>query len=228
MILSVVLAATASEALVASWPRSGRGALLASPTSAEDAVMLTEAQLAAKKASLEFRETKYFFGRVEVFMGERYKPLSEVFEPTLKDDTTAVSSVVVAAPFGMVIEESEAYPGRVQVLELVEGGNAAAAGVQVGDILRGTTAMALNVQRASEEDAAFSVGLSEGKKQCAFLNVDRQPFENIMSALQSNALANGGPGEACLVFERRVKLPDASDPQEAALDDDGGAAAAPA
>lgn len=165
-------------------------------------VTLTDAQRAARKTTLEFTPTKYFFGRVEVFLGERYKPLSEVFEPSFKDDTSAVASVVVEAPFGMTIEQDN---GKIIVKDVGEGSNAAKAGVQAGDILRGTTAMALNVQKAAEEDAGFSVGLSEGNKQVAFLGVDKRPFEQVMSALQSNAVATGGPGEATLVFERQVK-----------------------
>lgn len=222
MLLRLLLLVSSSAAFVAS-PGWYRGAHVSQLASTAEEPMLTDAQRDAKKAFLEFKVTKYFFGRVQVYMGERFKPLSEVFEPTFSDDSSAMSSVVVESPFGMVIEESERCPGRIeasmsfflrlrtckQVIEIVEGSNAEKAGVQAGDILRGTTAMALNIQRAAEEDAAFSVGLSEGKKERAFLNADRQPFENVMSALQSNAAANGGPGEACLVFERRIKEPSA-------------------
>ena len=69
----------------------------------------------------------------------------------------------------------------------------------------GTTAMAMNIQEASEEDFGFSIGLTEGSRQRAFLPTDRKRFDLVMAALKSNALDNGGPGEACLVFERRVK-----------------------
>jgi len=168
---------------------------------------LTDNQRNALKRELEFRSTKYFFGRVDVFMGAQFKPLSEVFDPSVKDDTTAVAAVVVDAPFGMVIEESANYPGKVEVLELVDGSNAEKAGVRVGDILRGTTAMALDIQSASEEDFGFSIGISEGTRQRAFLPTDRKSFDLIMNALKSNAADNGGPGEACMVFERVVKAP---------------------
>ena len=70
--------------------------------------------------------------------------------------------------------------------------------------------MALNIQQSSEEDFGFSVGLSEGTKQRAFFPTDRKKFDAIMAALQSNAPANSGPGEATLVFERRVKAPAAA------------------
>ena len=177
-------------------------------------LVLTEAQARARKETLEFTPTKYFFGRVDVYLGPQFKPLAEVLEPSAKDDSTAVSAVVVPAPFGMVIEESATYPGKIEVIDLVEGSNAEKAGVKKGDILRGTTAMALNIQRDSEEDFGFSVGLSEGTRQRAFLKVDNKNFDLVMAALQSNALDNGGPGEATLLFERRVKEPEA-DAEEA-------------
>jgi hypothetical protein len=162
---------------------------------------LTDAQADAKKETLEFLQTRYFFGRVSVYLGPQYKPLSEIFEPSRKDDTTAVASVVVPTPLGMVIEESANYRGKIEVIDVVPDGNAAKAGIRVGDILRGTTGMALNIQQASEEDFGFSVGLSEGTKQLAFLPTDRKNFDSVMNALQSNA----NRGEATLVFERVVK-----------------------
>ena len=187
------------------------GVARAAAESPVEELVLTDAQREALKRELSFQSTKYFFGRVNVFMGPQFKPLTEIFDPSLKDDTTAVGSVVVEAPFGMVIEESETYPGKIEVIEVVEGSNTEKAGVLVGDILRGTTAMALDIQKSSEEDFGFSVGLSEGTKQRAFLPTDKKPFEMIMKALQSNALDNGGPGEATLVFERRVKAPAVAD-----------------
>jgi hypothetical protein len=162
---------------------------------------LTDAQADAKKETLEFLQTRYFFGRVSVYLGPQYKPLNEIFEPSRKDDTTAIASVVVPTPFGMVIEESASYKGKIEVIDVVPDSNAAKAGIRVGDILRGTTGMALNIQQASEEDFGFSVGLSEGTKQIAFLPTDRKNFDSVMSALQSNA----NRGEATLVFERVVK-----------------------
>ena len=106
-----------------------------------------------------------------------------------------------------VIEESATYPGKIEVLELVEGGNAEKAGILPGDLLRGTTAMALNIAESAEEDFGFSVGLTEGTRQVAYLPSDRKSFDFVMAALQSNNADNGGPGEAALVFERRVKEP---------------------
>lgn len=206
--LMMLVASTTAlrPAMPAATLRRAKSALYSSQTeeTIEEQVM-TDSQRAASKKTLEFRATKYFFGRVDIFLGPEYKPLSEVFDPSVKDDTTAVAAVVVKAPFGMVIEESATYPGKVEVIEVVEGGNCAAAGVKVGDILRGTTAMAVNIAQSAEEDFGFSIGVSEGTRQRAFFPTDRKKFDLIMAALQSNALTNSGPGEAALVFERKVK-----------------------
>ena len=189
-------------------PVSPRGAAATEDDEAVATFELTGAQEMANKRDLAFTATKYFFGRVEVYLGPEYKPLSETMQPSWRDDTSGVSSVVVACPYGMVLEESATLPGKMEVVELVEGSNAAAAGVAVGDVLRGTTAMAMNIQEASEEDFGFSIGLTEGSRQRAFLPTDRKRFDLVMAALKSNALDNGGPGEACLVFERKVKEPE--------------------
>mmetsp|Transcript_30090 Transcript_30090/g.101443 ORF Transcript_30090/g.101443 Transcript_30090/m.101443 type:complete len:217 (-) Transcript_30090:55-705(-) len=206
--------ATASVAsgLVSSPLRQARAVSLRSAAEQEVVeVVLTEAQKLAKRSELEFRSTKYFFGRVDIYLGPEFKPLNEVFDPSFKDDSTSVSSVVVTAPFGMVIEESPTRRGRIEVLEVVDGSNAQKAGIQKGDILRGTTAMALNIQQASEEDFGFSIGVTEGKRQIAFLKVDNKKFDFVMAAIQSNALTNSGPGEATFCFERRIKAPEAAE-----------------
>ena len=199
----IALLVAPTQSLVAPQPSIRRSALHAEVADvAEEAPPpLTDAQADAKKETLEFLSTRYFFGRVSIYLGPQYKPLNEIFEPSRKDDTTAIASVVVPTPFGMVIEESASYKGKIEVIDVVPDGNAAKAGIRVGDILRGTTGMALNIQQASEEDFGFSVGLSEGTKQIAFLPTDRKNFDSVMSALQSNA----NRGEATLVFERVVK-----------------------
>ena len=200
--LAVLLGAPIAQSLIAPRTTATRRLRAEVADVAEEAPPpLTDAQNDAKKETLEFLSTRYFFGRVSVYLGPQYKPLTEIFEPSRKDDTTAIASVVVPTPFGMVIEESATYRGKIEVIDVVPDSNAAKAGIRVGDILRGTTGMALNIQQASEEDFGFSVGLSEGTKQIAFLPTDRKNFDSVMSALQSNA----NRGEATLVFERVVK-----------------------
>ena len=199
MIKSILIALLVAPALslVAPRPLTRRSALHAEVAEVDEAPPpLTDAS-GREEGNARVPINEVLFGRVSVYLGPQYKPLSETFEPSRKDDTTAIASVVVPTPFGMVIEESATYRGKIEVIEVVPDSNAAKAGIRVGDILRGTTGMALNIQQASEEDFGFSVGLSEGTKQIAFLPTDRKNFDSVMSALQSNA----NRGEATLVFE---------------------------
>ena len=97
-----------------------------------------------------------FFGRVTVGLGPGMKPMDEIFNPGFKGDTSSLGVVEVPLPMGMIFEESEAAPGKFEVVEVVPGSNAEAAGVQPGDLLRATTAMAVNWKASMEEaDTGF-------------------------------------------------------------------------
>jgi len=144
---------------------------------------------------------------VDIYLGPEFKPLTEVLDPSWKDDTSSVAPCVVPLPLGMVLEESETMPGKIEVTEVVPGSNAEKAGVRPGDLLRGVTGMGQNVQQDSEEDFGFSVGLSEGKRVRAYMPTDKRDFDAVMGALKSNAVDAGGAGEATLIMERRVKSP---------------------
>eukprot|EP00968_Pinguiococcus_pyrenoidosus_P024113 scaffold4283_cov220-Pinguiococcus_pyrenoidosus.AAC.3 len=153
---------------------------------------------------LEFTRTKFFYGRVAVDLGPQFKPLEQTLEPSFTDDNSALATVQIPLPMGMVIEESETLEGRVEVVEVGEGSNAEKAGVKVGDVLRGCTAMAVNLLKAAEEDAAFNAlaGATKPGFQRAFYIADEMPFDQTMNALVSNAEDQGGPGFSNLVFER--------------------------
>lgn len=156
--------------------------------------------------SLEFRNTKYFFGRVTVGLGPGLKPYNEIFNPSWKDDSSSLGVVEVPFPMGIVFEESE-IPNRFEIIEVVDGGNAAAAGVRAGDVLRATTAMAVNRAASMEEaDKGFveadAFGGKPGLQRCLFV-ADGQTFDALMTALSSNAEQQQGPGLASLVIERR-------------------------
>lgn len=153
---------------------------------------------------LQFTRTKYFFGRVQIDLGPEYKPLDQVLDPSYEDDNSALATVQMPLPMGMVIEESATLPGKVEVVEVTAGSNAEKAGVVVGDVLRGCTAMAVNIDKAAEEDVAFNAlaGAAKPGLQRAFYVADEMPFDETMKALTSNAEENGGPGFSNLVFER--------------------------
>uniref|UniRef100_A0A7S1U795 PDZ domain-containing protein n=1 Tax=Phaeomonas parva TaxID=124430 RepID=A0A7S1U795_9STRA len=185
--------------------RMGRVALSATSEAPEldEAAMSKDGALEMPKA-LEFTRTKYFFGRVTVDLGPEFKPLDQVLDPSFSDDNSALATVQVPLPMGMVIEESATLEGKVEVVEVVEGSNAEKAGVQVGDVLRGCTAMAVNLAKAAEEDVAFNAlaGATKPGLCRAFYIADGMPFDETMNALTSNAEQEGGPGFSNMVFER--------------------------
>ena len=56
----------------------------------------------------------------------------------------------------MVIEESGQFPGRIEVVEVTAGGNAEAAGIRKGDILRACTATKRDTMSAAEGNIAYN------------------------------------------------------------------------
>ena len=90
----------------------------------------TDAQADAKKETLEFLSTRYFFGRVSVYLGPQYKPLTEIFEPGRKDDTTAIVSVVVLDALRHGHRGVGDVSGKIEVIDVVPDSNAAKAGIR--------------------------------------------------------------------------------------------------
>merc|ERR1712217_811778 len=106
----------------------------------------------------------------------------------------------------MVYEEFQTEKGfrSFQITEVREGSNAEAAGIKVGDLLRGTTAIAIDIKKEADENALFSLsggGLKPGSQRCLYVS-DNQPFSFCRKALLSNLPDQGGPGVATLVIER--------------------------
>lgn len=158
--------------------------------------------------TLTFRKLRYFFGQVKVGLGPGMKPMDLELEASFADDTSGVAAVRLAFPMGLVFEESEAVPGRFEVIEVGEGSNAEKAGIKKGDLIRTTTARAINKLGQAENNMAYSAsgGGMMPTYQMALFNADNQPFEELMRALVSNSEDKGGPGEATLVIERNKPL----------------------
>ena len=137
----------------------------------------------------------------------------------VKADLMRVAEAVKAGhtnrvPMGMIFEESEVARGKFEIVEVVPGSSAEAAGVRAGDLLRATTAMAVNWKASMEEaDTGFIEADAFGGKpglQRALFNADGQTFDSVLTALSSNAEDKDGPGVATLVIERRT-APDEKD-----------------
>jgi len=152
--------------------------------------------------TLKFRSLLNFFGTVTVGLGPVMKPLTESFKPSWGDEDSQVSPVKLPLPMGMGYEASGTVPGVYEVNSVAEGSNAEAAGLKRGDLIRGTTAMAINVQVEAEGDMLFNAGGTVPTSQRCLFVADGRTFDQFTQALASNAEANGGPGEATLIIER--------------------------
>merc|ERR1719271_2358616 len=127
------------------------------------------------------------------------KPMDELFNPGFKGDTSSLGVVELPLPMGMIFEESEVAQGKFEIVEVVPGSNAEAAGVQPGDLLRATTAMAVNWKASMEEaNTGFIEADAFGGKP------------GLLPALSSNGADQDGPGVATLVIERRSPQKDES------------------
>mmetsp|Transcript_18813 Transcript_18813/g.39327 ORF Transcript_18813/g.39327 Transcript_18813/m.39327 type:complete len:209 (-) Transcript_18813:133-759(-) len=156
---------------------------------------------------VQIDELSYFYGQVKVQIGEGFKPMTEVFNPSWRDDDedkapSNLCVVEVPMPLGMIIEET--MPGsndllndKIQVGEVKPGSNAEAAGIKKGDVLRAVTAQKLQPP---------AMGMSEDgvKILKAMYICDGNGFASAMSALATNSAANQGSGRVALVLERRA------------------------
>jgi C-terminal processing protease CtpA/Prc len=113
----------------------------------------------------------------------------------------------VDLPLGMVIGESETHKNRIEVLEVLEDGNAARTGIKVGDILRGTTAQKIDSLGASEKNIIFNAtaGASTAgmKPKKALFLTDKRTYAQTTEAISSNSKDKGGSGRVGMIFERR-------------------------
>jgi len=133
--------------------------------------------------------------------------MTEQFDPSWKDDNCALAAVEVEMPLGMVIGESDKLKGRIEVLEVLEGSTAEAAGIKAGDVLRAVSAQKKDAQAAAEGNIAFNAfagATTSGVEiRRALYIADGRSFDGCMEALASNSDKNGGTGRAAMVFERR-------------------------
>ena len=125
--------------------------------------------------------------------------------------SSALVPVIVTRPMGMTLEEEKRADTTAitlcVVVDVAAGSNADAAGVKVGDILRGTSAVLKGKSKVKTEKWAVEPSLDQRVQmpnvRAAFV-ADAQPFERIMGALVSNGdEVNGVVAESCaLLFER--------------------------
>mmetsp|Transcript_68072 Transcript_68072/g.154010 ORF Transcript_68072/g.154010 Transcript_68072/m.154010 type:complete len:213 (-) Transcript_68072:196-834(-) len=203
---TLICSHSVSSFLLPKHPRSVTRALQSSEESA--AVSFEIPEFTPNPAKLEFKPRTYFYGRCTISIGEGYKPMTETFSPSFKDDECSLACVEIELPMGMVIEESADIQGRLEVVEVMEGSNAEFAGVKVGDLLRACTAQKTDAYAAANGNIAFNVlgggttaGVEMNKR--ALYTADGRPLEGCLEAIGTNSEDNQGPGTVGAIFERK-------------------------
>jgi hypothetical protein len=103
-------------------------------------------------------------------------------------------------PLGMLLEEAEDdASGALVVAELVDGA-AKEGGVQVGDLLRATTGVSMQMSYPTWQLMMGGVGRPTLQK--ILMATEGEPFERVMAAIASNAREQQGNGQVVLVLER--------------------------
>jgi len=107
-------------------------------------------------------------------------------------------SLQVTRPMGIVFEEVAAADGKgvkIVAVEVIGGSNAEAAGVQAGDILRLTSAVAMGKSKVEVGNLQVEPSLAmrkQGVSRKAYFVADAQKFDSVMGAIQSNGEAVDG------------------------------------
>mmetsp|Transcript_7784 Transcript_7784/g.21013 ORF Transcript_7784/g.21013 Transcript_7784/m.21013 type:complete len:273 (-) Transcript_7784:240-1058(-) len=116
-----------------------------------------------------------------------------------EDDNSIISVHETMLPLGLILGESETMPGATVVDEIADGSNGGAAGIQVGDLVRGFTAC--RMEMAGPTWQLMAGGIGTPKTMRFMYSADFRPFEEVMEAVASNRMdPEGRP--VVLVVER--------------------------
>ena len=124
------------------------------------------------------------------------------FPPAMSKDQKSIITVCEAPlPLGIILGESETFPGMTVVDEVGEGSNAEKAGIQVSDVVRGVTACRVEMDQPTWQ--LIVGGIGQPKTVRFMFGADFKPFEQVMEAIGSNRL---DPNERpiLLVLERKA------------------------
>jgi hypothetical protein len=121
------------------------------------------------------------------------------FQPKFAE-SSFITLYEASLPLGIILGESEVFPGTVTVDEVADGSNGDLAGIRVGDLVRATTACRVEMVLATWQIIAGGIGIPKTKR--FMYSVDNRPFEEVMDALGSNRL-DPENRPAFLVIERQ-------------------------
>lgn len=121
-------------------------------------------------------------------------------ESNFAPGSSRIEVCTASLPLGIVLGESEEFPGAICIDEVAGGSNGGMAGVQVGDLLRACTACQVTMETPTWQLMVGGIGMPKTKR--FMFSVDGRRFEEVMDAVASNRM---DPEERpiVLVLERR-------------------------
>lgn len=177
---------------------------------ADVAAFEEEKQSVARKEEQKQREVlsqkakvrQRYSAEVPILKGDGSEVVERVdFPPLVKDGGSRIQVFSASLPLGIILGESEEFPGATCVDEVGVGSNGELAGVQEGDLLRACTACQVTMETPTWQILAGGIGMPKTKRM--MFSVDGRPFEEVMDAVGSNRM---DPEErpVILVVERRA------------------------
>lgn len=155
---------------------------------------------------LRFPKTESYRGKITVGLGPGMQPSEFDFPgPSWTNGgVSLLSKVHITVPMGISMEPTTDpnCPGRFVVTSIRDGSSGQRAGIKVGDLIRATTAMAINWKVESEK-IQNDFGAKPSSSRAVYWT-DESPRGNLIKACQSNDKSAGGPGEATVVVERLI------------------------
>jgi hypothetical protein len=129
----------------------------------------------------------------------------EQINVTLTDPNSKLLQAKMEFPLGLVLENID---DEVVVTDVSEGSAAAAAKVNVGDVVRATSAVTMQMTYPTMNILFGGVGRPRLVK--ILLPTLKVPFHKVMDAVRSNSPAQGGDGSIIMVLERGQTANDSS------------------
>mmetsp|Transcript_13104 Transcript_13104/g.20052 ORF Transcript_13104/g.20052 Transcript_13104/m.20052 type:complete len:238 (+) Transcript_13104:52-765(+) len=136
---------------------------------------------------------------VPINKGDGSEVMERVFFRPLLGDGSRIVAVEARLPLGAVLGEHETIAGATSVDDLDGTGNAASAGIEVGDVLRACSACQVTMTQPTWQ--LIVGGIGQPKTNRMMFDVDGKPFEEVMSAVGSNRMDPEGRA-VWLVVER--------------------------
>lgn len=166
----------------------------------KDDVIAAKKQEQSRIVEEKQSERERYIAEVPILKGDGSTVVERVdFPPRFTRGTSTVLAVRSVLPLGIILGESEDVPGAIGIDEIAPGGNAGAAGVKVGDLLRAVTACQVTMEQPTWQLIVGGIGQPKTKRM--MFSTDGKVFEEVMEAVASNRMDPSGE-PAWLVLER--------------------------